>query len=262
MPRTQRSKSKKGGAFVVSPWMGKEEYSGAEMNEHACHRVVECSYLLVGSQEHHADKGLECHPSDMAVEVPLSPVEDRYTTVDGCRSPREYYCPPTFDDVQCVICFKYDGCLMARVGGGHDLGISGKVFDISDVDCTMDSSARAVILRLHGIDSACSRMYPVWVLAGSSGGDAMCLKAPMDSLVDHNVLGSLVLDGKVDLELEFACATIINCEVAETSQRAVESQLSDAIQDEDMRTWAVHEMTTSSHINVGTLTLSGSTNRS
>lgn len=263
MPRTQRQKSR-GGAFVVSPWMGKEEYSGvsasARDEEEACYRVVECSSLLVGSQEHHPDEG-ECHPSDMMDEAPLSQNEDRYAIVDDSHSRREYFRPPTVDGEQCVMCVTYDGRLRARVAGGHALGISGKVFDVSDIDCSMDSASRAVVLRLFSTDSACSAVYPVWVLAGSSGGDAMCLKSPMADLVDQDVLGSLVFDGKVDLELEFRCHTIINCDVMETSCcSAVESQLLDAIQDEDIVTWVVDEMTTLSHVNIGTLTLSGSTN--
>ena len=247
MPRTQRQKSL-GGSFAVSPWMGREDYHPASREPgelSSLHRVVECDSLLVGSLGESAN-GDDVQQQDVEC---IAPEEDDHIP----RHSRLYFCPPELKGVQCVICFSFDGSLVARAGGdGNSIGISGKVFDTSGIDCTMDSASYVVLLRLNSTDS--SDVHPVWVLAESSGGDAMCLKSPIADPSQQDVLGSLAIDGMVELQLDFQCDTIVNCEDVEIEM--VQSQLSDAIQDHNMLPWALGECTTSSHINIGTLTLS------
>lgn len=255
MPRTQRQKSRVG-TFAVSPWVGKEDYNAGVLDQKPedCHRVVECPSLIVGSvescdiptEERVQDELYDCLAGERAeVSPPCLP---------DVQSQPVYLCPPDVHDVQCIISFRVDGSLSGMMGGGHEIGISGHVFqDISSIDCTMDQASYAVLLCLYSTKDIDIR--PVWVVAESSGGDAMCLKSPMVGLSHENILGPLRLDGMVRLELDFQCDMIIDCEEG----HSIESQVSNAIHDKELLTWARDEITPSSHINIGTLCLSRGT---
>lgn len=243
MPRTERHKAR-AGTFAVSPWMDKDDYSHSVSEVE--HRVVECSTLLVSSLDQ-ASPCLEVDDCGHRTEI-IQPEESDL----GANT---YQNLPVLDGEECVVCFRLDGTLVGIAGTGNQLGISGKVFEVSNTDCTMmDCASYPVLLQLYCSGAEEGSHISVWLAAESFGGDAMCLRSPMVDLSHQDVFGALVSKGTAQMGLHFSCERIVDCE--EQDKEYVQVKLSDAIHNERIRTWAIDQVAMSSHINIGTLVLS------
>lgn len=263
MPKTTKVKSR-GGTFAVSPWMSREDHhgttaqiTGLETTEH--HRIVESPSLLVSPFLHACDSSIA--PSKQgATATSHEKTKPLKKAVD-----ETWVCPYRLNNVECIFCFRCDGGIMGIVDVPEHIEICGKVIDVSNLDCTNDSSSHVVVLCLHGGSNDCRDL--IWVLTESSGGDAMCLKSPITT-IPHELVSSISLVGSsrddpisitpMPVRLAFQCHTIVNCE-ARLSKNEIATHMRNSISNGDVLRRVVEYCVENqvSHVNVGTMLLEG-----
>ena len=247
MPRISSHLPQKAGAkaFVVSPWLEKDDFRG--------HDGQSTSEYYRVSEEELMDRALhEDVPEEPAKsfrETVLDQLVEEHGVKDNQPSAK------LSKRIDCILIKNYHGILKGLLlsPDGKDGYLIGKIVELYR-DCTRDPSWNVALLcfALGGDTSA-----PVYTLAENSCGDCLGLKSPVE-LTDEE-LSSLELSlAQLDVnlkcpDLEFVSEKIIDAECTAATLEACLDGL-----DQRARIWiksTCESSTHVSHINLGHLTI-------
>jgi hypothetical protein len=247
MPRVSSQLSQKSGskAFVVSPWLEKEDFRGHDgQSTSGYYRIIEEDLIGGVLQEGVAEKSAKsCREIvwDQLVEGHGVKDTESSATVSKC--------------IDCILIKDFNGVLKGLLlsPDGKDGYLVGKIVELYR-DCTRDPSWNVALLCFaFGRDPR----ELVYTLAENSCGDFLRLKAPVE-LTDEELSSIESYMARLDvslkyLELEFVSEKIVDAECTAATLDACLNGL-----DQRARMWIKSICESSknvSHINLGHLTI-------